>query len=191
MKKKLYSGLILLLLVSVSILIMFAPSFFSKGVSRISINKTFDLELILNNTKNIELVFFGYSGCSDICTPRLFLINDLYASLNEKAKEQVGIIFLDISTPFDKELPQRFAAYFNKDFIGIHLNKKILRAYTKTFDVYFSKSLLDQTEYNHTSNLYLVKKTKGKKEIKYVYNSYPYDIKQIKNDIKELIYEQQ
>jgi protein SCO1/2 len=189
MKKKLYAITILILVVMVSIFIMIIPTFFTKGISRVELNKKFDLPLILDDEKDVKLIFFGYSGCGDICTPRLFSLNDFYKALDTKTKKRVGVEFLDISLSYDKTLPTRFAQFFNPDFKGIYLKQNILRDYTKVFDVYFSKSLTDETAYDHTSNLYLVKKTKNKKELRYVYYSYPYDYTQINLDIKELLNE--
>jgi len=189
MQKKIYAGLMILSVILVSILIMIIPTFFTNGISRISLNKEINLPLILNDTKDIKLVFFGYSGCSDICTPRLYSISEVYNDLDKESQKRVGVEFLDISVPSDYTLPSRFAQYFNPDFKGIFLNEKVLREYTRAFDVYFSQSLSDAMEYDHTANLYLVKKTNNTKELRYVYSSYPYDLQQINLDIKELLNE--
>jgi protein SCO1/2 len=171
-------------------LIVIIPTFFTKGVSRLSTDKEVNLPFILNGDKDIELIFFGYAGCSDICTPRLYAINNFYNTLNSKIKEKVIVKFLDISTPYDETLPSRFAQFFNPDFQGVYLAKDVLRDYTKAFNVFFSKSLLDETEYDHTTNLYLLKRNKNTKVIRYIYSAYPYDFKQITLDIEELINEQ-
>ncbi len=189
MKRKIHAGLIMVLVVVVSIFIMIIPTFFTKGISRTALNKELRLPLILNDKKEVKLVFFGYSGCRDICTPRLYSIDEFYKTLNKETRKRVGVEFLDISVPYDKALPSRFAAFFNPDFKGIYLKQNILREYTKPFDVFFSQSLMDNTEYDHTANLYLLKKTKDKKELRYIYNAYPYDFEQITLDIKELLNE--
>ena len=189
MKKKLYGIVLLLLVLFVSALVMILPTFFTKGVSRFSVHKELHLPLILNDEKEVKLVFFGYSGCADVCTPRLYAISEFYKTLSESERKKVGVEFLDISMPLDATLPERFATFFNPDFKGIYLDKEVLRTYTKEFNVYFSKSLTDATEYDHTVNLYLVKKTKNKKEIRYIYSAYPYDFQQIQLDIEELLHE--
>jgi len=189
MKKKFYGLLVLLLVVIVSIAIVIIPTFFTKNISRISLHKEFNLPLILNDNKDIKLLFFGYSGCDKVCAPRLYDLDKFYNSLEADSKQRVGIEFLDISVPDDKTLPEKFALYFNKEFKGIYLNKNILRDYTKVFNVFFNKTLMDKTEYDHTANLYLIKKTADKKEVRYIYNAYPYDFKQIKLDIEELLHE--
>lgn len=186
MKKKIYASLLLLFVIALSILIMILPSFTTKGISRVSLEKELKLPLILNDDKEVKLVFFGYSGCSDICTPRLQSLSTFYNSLSEETKQKTSIEFVDISIPADKTLPNIFAKIFNKDFKGIYLDKNTVRAYTKAFQVYFSKSLLDEKEFDHSTNLYLVKKENNVKYLKYVYTSYPFDFQQIHSDIEEL-----
>ncbi|MFT5661548.1 MAG: protein SCO1/2 [Sulfurimonas sp.] len=186
MKKKIYSSLILLIIISISILVMILPSFLTKGVSRVSLHKELQLPLLLDDEKEIKLVFFGYVGCVDICTPRLQALNEFYNSLSEDAKQTVGITFIDISIPSDTTLPNSFAKFFNKDFKGIYLDNNTMRAYTKAFQVYFSKSLLNKKEFDHSTNLYLIKKENNKKYLRFVYSAYPFDFKQIHSDIEEL-----
>jgi protein SCO1 len=186
MKKNFLGWTLLVLVLLCSVLIMVLPTLFTKGVSRVELHQTFDLPLILDSDKEVELLFFGYSGCSDICTPRLASISYFYAGLDKKLQSKIGVRFVDISSPEDRTLPQRFAKFFHRDFKGIYLDKATLRDYTKEFSVFFAPSLMDDFEYEHTTNLYLVKKELGTKEISYVYSAYPYDFKQIELDIKEL-----
>ena len=189
MKQKLISTSILLLVIFVSVLVMIIPTFFTKGISRVTLNKEVNLPLILNDEKDIKVLFFGYAGCTDVCTPRLQSLSKFYETLDKDIKKRVGVEFLDISVPADKLLPLRFAEYFNPDFKGIYLANNILRDYTKEFDVYFAQSLIDKSEYDHTSNIYVLKKSQNKKELRYIYSSYPYDFKQINLDIRSLLNE--
>jgi protein SCO1/2 len=175
--------------IAVSVAVMVAPTFFSKQISRASINKEVHLELFLDSTKDVELVFFGYTGCSTICTPRLEKLAYFYDSLDSATQKKLGVVFLDISSPKDEKLPQRFAEFFHKEFKGVFLDKGVVREYTKEFNVYFAKSLFDSSEFDHSANLYLLTRKNGKKQLRYIYNSYPFDFQQISLDIKELIYE--
>lgn len=189
MKKKIYAIFIIFLILGVSILVMIIPTFFTKNISRVTLQQELHLPLLLNDNKEITLVFFGYAGCADICTPRLQDIAKFYETLNKETKKRVGVEFLDISIPEDKTLPDSFAKFFNKSFKGIYLDQNILREYTKAFNVYFASNLFDKTEFNHTTNLYLTKKNKNKKKLRFIYTSYPFDFKQIHLDIEELINE--
>ena len=188
-KKNIYASSLLFLIILISIFIMIAPTFFTKGVSRVSTNRVLNLPLVLNDEKDIKLVFFGYSGCYDICTPRLYSINAFYSTLDADIKKRVGVEFLDISVPNDETLSLRFAQFFNEDFKGIYLGRNVLRDYTKAFNVFFSPALLDKNEFDHTSNLYIIKRTAEKKMLRYIYHAYPYNYKQISLDIKGLLNE--
>ncbi|MCW8837186.1 MAG: SCO family protein [Thiovulaceae bacterium] len=189
MNKKLLATILLSLVLITSLLVIILPTIFTKNISRIKLNKSIDLELILNDEKDIKIIFFGYSSCSDICSHRLEMLGKFYSTLDEKIKKRVGVEFLDISSPSDMTLPNRFAKYFNNEFKGIYLDKKVMRNYTKEFNVYFAQSLLDKSEYNHTTNIYLVKKNNNLKLLKYIYNSYPYDFEQMNLDIVSLLNE--
>lgn len=188
-QKRAYGIFFIALLIVISIAIMIIPSFATQNVSRHTLNKKIDLPLIASNNKDVNIVFFGYSGCAKICTPRLMELAKFYETFSKEKKERIGVEFIDISSPKEKELPENFATSFNKNFQGIYLNQEILRDYTKAFSVYFSPSLMNNGEFEHTANLYLVKKTGEKKEIRYMYNAHPYDFKQINSDIEELLNE--
>jgi protein SCO1/2 len=189
MRRKLLGVFLLVLALLVSFGVMFAPTLFTKNVSRIEINQNFELERILSDEKKVELLFFGYAGCADICSPRLASLAAFYEGLAPKTKSALGLRFIDISSPGDKTLSQRFAEYFHKDFVGVYLEGGSLREYTKLFGVFFAPSLSEAMEFDHTAHLYLVGKKGNVKKIHYVYSAYPYDFSQIQQDIEELINE--
>lgn len=189
MQKKIFAFLLPAAVIGISIFIMILPTYFTKNVSRIVVHQELKLPLILNDKKDIKLVFFGYSGCVKICTPRLKEISKYYQGLDANTKKRMGVEFLDISQPHNKTLPNDFAKLFHEDFKGIYLDDATLREYTKSFKVYFSQSLFDETEYDHSSHLYLIKKDKDTKSLRFIYTAYPFDFKQIQLDIEELLNE--
>jgi protein SCO1 len=186
--KKFLPFLLFFLLICVSILITIAPSFTSANLSRISVEEKIDLPLILDSNKEIALVFFGYSGCVNICTPRLEDIAVFYKTLDDATKQKIEINFLDISTPADKELPDQFAKAFHKDFKGIYLDRANIHAYTKAFKVYYARSLMESSEFDHSTHLYLVTKNGDDKILRIMYIAYPFDFKQIASDIEEFLH---
>ena len=188
-KNSLKAFILISLVLIASIAIMILPSFVTKGVSRIELNQELQLDLVLDEDNDIELVFFGYAGCSDICTPRLETISQWYTQLPLDLKNRLGLKFLDLSVPKDKKLPDSFAKAFHQDFKGVYLEPSLLRNYTKAFSVYFSPSLMNETEIDHTSHLYLAKRDKVNKKLRFIYTAYPYDFKQIQHDIQELLHE--
>lgn len=190
MKKKLTAVFIILLAIMSSILIIILPSFFGKDLSHVTLKQEISLEHILDTHKELELVFFGYAGCRDVCTPRLEKLGLWYKTLSQQTKSSLGLKFFDLSTPEDKTLPDSFAKAFHQDFEGIYLPKDDLLRYTRTFNVYFSPSLMDETEIDHTTHLYLVKKdAHGKNHLRSIYTTFPYDLIQIQADIQDLLNE--
>lgn len=176
------------IIILASLLIVVSPSFLDNKDTRVTLNKDIELPHLLNSSKEINLVFFGYSGCHDICTPRLGLLGDFYDSLEPSIKKDVGIIFFDIATSSNKLVAQSFASFFHPNFEGIALSESELRDYTKAFGVSFAPSLTKKSEWEHSAMLYLVHKKQNKTTIKYIYNTYPYNLKIITQDIKELLY---
>lgn len=189
MRYKLHPIVVLLFVVLVSVVIVILPTFLTEGVSRVTLEKKIELPLVADSQKDIIVAFFGYSGCIDICTPRLQALARYYKSLDPKLRQRVGVEFLDISQPGDKTLPSRFARHFHNEFKGIYLSQEILHNYTRAFDIYYAQSLSDKMEFDHTSNIYIVKRDGDVKVIRYIYSAYPYDFEKITSDIKGLINE--
>ena len=190
MKKNSIPALLVFLLLTASVLIMVSPTFFSKDLSRIELKQDLQLDLVLSEKYDLELVFFGYAGCVDVCTPRLDDLAKWYTSIPNDTQEKVNVKFIDLSVPEDTELPATFAKAFHKDFTGVFLDESVLRIYSKAFGVYFSTSLMDENEIDHTTHLYLVKRDATGKKLRFIYTAYPFDFKQIQSDIEELSNEQ-
>jgi protein SCO1/2 len=189
MRRKLLSFLLILLVITLSASVVILPTFFTKGLSRVELQQDFQLDLILDKESDIELVFFGYAGCINICTPRLESLGKWYTTLPKETQERVGLKLLDLSIPEEKDLPDDFAKAFHPKFEGIFLDRDIIRVYTKVFSVYFSTSMLDSSEVDHTAHLYLVKRDQKGKQLRFIYTAFPYDFKQIQSDIQELMNE--
>lgn len=189
MKKNLLALTLILTVLLVSVSIIILPSFFSKGISRIDMKEKISLDLILNTKEDIEILFFGYAGCLDVCTPRLQDLGQWYNTLDKEIRQHVKVSFLDLSAPEDKNLPDLFAKYFNPQFHGIFLEKSLLKTYTKALRVYFSKSLFYEGEIDHSTHLYMLKRDFQGKFLRFIYTAYPYNFDQIQSDIKRLINE--
>lgn len=189
MRKKLLSVLLVFLVLALSVLVLVLPTFFTKGLSRVELRQDFELDLILDKSHDIELIFFGYAGCVDVCTPRLERLGKWYATLPKETQERVGLKLLDLSMPSDRDLPDAFAKTFHNSFEGVYLDNDILRVYTKVFSVYFATSMLKREEVDHTAHLYLSKKSKDTKQLRFIYTAFPYDFQQIESDLEELMNE--
>lgn len=187
MKKKLLAVILFITTIFTSILIVIAPSFASKTLTYVERHQELKLDHVLDAQEDIELIFFGYAGCLHICTPRLYNIKQWYETLSPQDQKRITLKFFDLSIPLDPQTPDIFVKGFHPNFKGVYLHKNTIRNYTKVFSVYFAKSLLDETEIDHSAYLYITKRTKGVKELRAVYTTYPYDFAYLSTKIKELL----
>lgn len=155
-----------------------------KSVSVIHINKKVESSVFNNYDDKYLFVFFGYAGCTDICTPRLGELSSIYENL-KKRDINIKTIFINMKRFRDTTFPQRFAQYFNKDFIGLYLDDKDLYNIQNEFDIYFSPSIVSKGDFEHTSFLFLLKKDVINKNyiLDKIYTQVPFNEKFITDDI--------
>ena len=146
------------------------------------INREINSELFNHyKSKNI-LVFFGYVGCIDICTPRLNEMSTIYENL-KKLNIDVKVLFINLTKQNDPDLVNLFAKSFNEDFEGIYLDKSELNSLKKEFRVYSVPKLGSSYEVDHTAFLYLLKKVDSKYYLNKIYVKVPFNVPVNGNDI--------
>lgn len=183
-------GLFLIIfLITISLFLIILPTFSSKHSGRVEMHREINLPLLDAQKEKLLFVFFGYTGCVDICTPRLTQVGHWYRSLKDPLQEESKFLFFDLSRPAEISMPDEFAKAFNPEFEGIYLDDETLNDYSRAFDVYYAPSLSREYEYDHTPHLYMLKKGKHGYNLRYIYFAYPYDLQQIETDIKELLRE--
>lgn len=168
-------------IITAVVLLPFVSSYFSQK-EYIKINREIKSTLFDSyNEKNI-LVFFGYVGCVDICTPRLEELSLIYEKL-KKAKIEAHVLFINLSKLEDPELADLFVKSFHKEFEGIYLNKSELNSLKREFNVYSAPSLGRSADLDHTAFLYLLKKNDFKYYLNKIYTKTPFHVSIIDNDI--------
>lgn len=155
------------------------------------INRDIDAPYLENTKKEINLVFFGYVGCTKVCSPILQQIGDFYTSKAFKPlKPYVGVSFVNLMPELSSEQPNLFARSFNPDFEGIYLNQKELMKIDRSLNLFFSKSLSEEGEIDHSDHLYLVEREKsGIVVLKNIYSTHPINRLLIRKDIQKLLSE--
>lgn len=143
-----------------------------------------DFKFLKKEEKPIVLLYFGYTGCSNICIMALNQINDLYKIIDNK---KVSFYFINLLNNVEKNLTSGYAKSFNKQFKGLDFDKSSLLKITSKLKVNFAPSLLNKEEINHTGFLYLFEKKETKFVQKYVYTNTPFDIKLIKKDVGNIL----
>lgn len=182
---KAYAIFILILFFSA---VPFAQSLFFSGNSKgaIKVEREVKADFIKSDKKFI-LLFFGYFGCSDVCTPIMQEMARLYESKEfEEVKDSVDFLFVNLTPEVEEFQPDLFAKYFNKNFKGVYLSKSELFSMDRNFELYFARSLKDDTELNHTDNIYLIQNSEEAKVLKSIYSTHPLKIKKLIDDIIQL-----
>jgi protein SCO1 len=147
--------------------------FSSNTEGAIKIDKEVKADFIYSD-KKIILLFFGYFGCKDVCTPLLYKLSDLYESQEfTTIKDEVDIFFINLTPEAEQDQPDLFAKFFNKNFKGVYLSKKDIFNLDRTFGVFFSRDLSDKTELNHTDFVYLIENNLNSKILKSMYSIHP------------------
>lgn len=181
-------SLFILLLLVFPFLSMFFSTQNTSG--KIVINEAINLPL--NDTrKDLTLVFFGYVGCVKVCTPVLHRLDDFYDSPSfAPLKPFVGVSFVNLMPDMTPDQPQAFAQSFNPLFEGVYLSQKELMHIDREFNLFFSKSLIDEGELDHSDHLYLIERQKsGIVVLRNIYTTHPINKELIISDIREIINE--
>ncbi|MBU0721723.1 SCO family protein [bacterium] len=162
--------------------------FSGKSGGVIEIDKEIRADFIKSD-KQILLIYFGYVGCADVCTPALQKISTLYNSDELKElKKDVDVLFINLTPDTESFGPALFAKFFHEDFKGVYLSNKEILSLDRTFGVFFSKDLNDKTELNHTDYLYLIENRFHSIILKKIYFTHPLSAQKLIRDIMDLKY---
>ncbi len=168
-------------IITAIVLLPFISSYFSQK-EYVEINREIRSTLFDSYDNKNLLIFFGYVGCADICTPRLYELSLIYEKLKD-TKIDVQVLFINLTKLEDPEVANLFAKSFNKDFKGIYLQKPELESLKREFNVYSAPALGDPDEVDHTTFLYLLKKVDSKYYLKKIYTKTPFLISIDGNDL--------
>jgi protein SCO1/2 len=69
------------------------------------------------------LVFFGYPGCRDICSPVLQRLQKIYERCANP--QQLAVVFVNLWEEMSKNETQQYAQFFHKDFIGLAFSNEL------------------------------------------------------------------
>lgn len=188
MSKKIFVPIFFFMVLILVIPVVQSMLFASDSAGKMVIDKKLDAPYLQGSNEDIMLVFFGYVGCSKVCTPILHELSKLYDSNEFKNnKGNVELVFVNLMPELESDQPDKFAKSFNPSFKGVYLNQKELMRIDRELGVFFSKSIKDTTEIDHSDNLYLVKKQKdGTLVLKSIYSMHPLKSDMLINDIAKL-----
>lgn len=154
--------------------------------SKFVINKEIDSHILDSIQKENVILFFGYVGCTDVCTPLLQELNTMYSlDTFSELHDSTDIVFVNLIPELKPDQAQLFASFFNDNFIGLHLSKQELYSIDRKFSLFYTPSLSDKNELSHSDSIYLLKKINGTFMLKNIYMTHPFNPNQLIQDIKE------
>lgn len=183
--KKLFGYFLIFFSFALILLIGFPQVYSNNTAGRIEKSVTVESKFLEDESAKIVLLYFGYVGCKNICSPAMQEINTIYTQL---PSSNISVYFMSLLQS-DNDTTQAYAQYFNKDFKGINLSKKELQELKQTLSVQTSSSFTDATEINHAGHLYLLQRDtlKDLYHQKYIYTTRPFNTKVIVKDLSLLL----
>ncbi len=152
---------------------------------RIHVHKHVEFPKDTPELKRHVLVFFGYVGCNEVCNLRMAEIAKIYnAFFDRKQGGELSVLFINLHPSVSTAQADAYAKAFHPSFHGISYEKQTLLNMLRMFNVYYSHSLTDRNEIEHTQFLYFVHKDTTQHF--YLYNIYthaPYDTKMVVDDL--------
>ena len=152
----------------------------------IQIDKLVEADFIKSD-KKLVLLFFGYVGCQEVCAPFLRELSTIYESKEFRSvRGDVDVVFVNLTPTAEASQVDSFAKFFNNAFNGVYLSKKELFGVDRNFSMFFSQSIGDKSELNHTDYLYLLRNANGERLLKNIYSTHPLRKEKLINDIISL-----
>lgn len=194
---KISKRVLLAALFFIGLLVLFpivqALVFTGKTKGKIVVDKTVDAPYLNHSKNNLFLVYYGYVGCTKVCMPILQNVSQFYESeMMAPIKRKVGFVFVNLMSEVSQEQPDAFAKVFHPQFEGVYLTQKELMRIDRDFNLFFSRSLNDPTEINHSDYVYLMEREKnGSLRLHAIYMTHPLNYKILAHDINRRLEEMQ
>lgn len=188
MNKKILLAVTFFIFLFIAVPIVQSLFFAHETSGKIVVNQPIDAPYLRTTDKEFVLLFFGYVGCAKVCTPILYQMSNFYNSEEfTPLKSYVAFSFVNLMPELDPNQPELFAKSFNPKFEGVYLTQKELMGVDREFGLFFSKSLRDDTEMDHSDHLYLLQRQKnGVLLLRNIYTTHSLKKKMIIKDILQL-----
>lgn len=104
----------------------------------------------------IVVLYFGYTGCPDVCPTTLAILRQALNDLGAKASD-VQVLF--VSVDWKRDTPEKMASYlsaFRPDFIGLSGSQEQIDVVTRDFGIFYQLHEPDASGYysvDHTATL--------------------------------------
>lgn len=107
----------------------------------------------------VQVLFFGFTNCPDVCPTALNLMSDLLDQLGSDAR-QFQPIFVTVDPERDTtEVLARYVAAFHESIVGLTGTETEIATIAKAFHVYYKKVAIDSAlgyVMDHTASIYVL-----------------------------------
>lgn len=84
----------------------------------------------------LQLMFFGYTNCPDICPATMARVRAALGALHSDVRDRVDVLFVSVDPERDTpERLRRFTSSFGENFVGLTGSEKQLKQLSKRFRV--------------------------------------------------------
>lgn len=108
-----------------------------------------------------QLIYFGYTGCPDVCPTAMVIINQALELLGDKA-EQVQPLLISVDPERDTPAVLRdFVSYFNPRLVGLTGSPEMIERVAQNFRIRYEKVRLpddppDVYRVDHSAGVFLM-----------------------------------
>lgn len=103
----------------------------------------------------LNLIFFGFTHCPDICPTTMSYLGSVYNQLSKEDQSKVQVILVSLDPARDTpEAMKSYVEYFNPSFIGLTGEFPKIMSFSRNLNVAFNKVILDEGyTIDHTSHI--------------------------------------
>lgn len=181
-KIKLFSGLLLIVTAFGLIVALAFPSLSdSTHAGRSEKRMIVDFPFLKHEKSPLILVYFGYVGCTRVCTPALDDLAEIYRlALQQGVKSPPSVWFVNMTPAMDYLSVQSWAEHFDKRFKSYAPNESELKNMVHSLNLVYTSL---GVEAEHMPYAYLMRKTQEGYELVYIYTTTPYNRELMLKDI--------
>ncbi len=119
-----------------------------------------------SSENSVEVLFFGYAGCSFICPNALIKLGNAIDELQtEENVEDIGGFFIDVNAALQLDRAQEYAQFFSPNIQGINTTEESLGRLQREFKIRIREDNEVEGALFHTDHFFVLKKMDGRWEI--------------------------
>ncbi|MCK9373681.1 MAG: SCO family protein [Sulfuricurvum sp.] len=132
----------------------------------------------------LVLIYFGYVGCTRVCTPALSDLAQIYRLRKIASADHLPALwFVNMTPRMDSASVQSWAEHFDSDFKSYAPSESELQTISQTLNLVYTNL---GVKAEHMPYAYLAKKTDIGYELVYIYTSSPYNRTVMLQDMEAL-----